>query len=522
MILLLERDDFDEFSVPRDWSVYVRPVAAGIEVVGDRTAYRDVYIWHSRDRILISTDLVALLDRLKSFGESARLSTFGLSAMLHNGLVPLPRTAYDDIFLLSMGDTATIVADDNGFSIDFDHTYEWLPQRSTNDRDPDEATLLKFLTASVERQLTESDGPAFLMLSSGKDSPAVALALAEGGFVDVNCVTYSSGDNDPEPPVAAEICRRLGLDHEVIEMPVDPGTTAEIMTRFFEHAPLPGVDLSQIPYVLATSVASGSNRYGTVIDGGGNDSYMGYPVKGRDSFKQRYRIRGRRLARTVQRTIRVDSKVNYLARSRVEATLPGRTMRLHHIRRLLPEAEDIGAWWYETSRDARKVDLQTLFAAYNERYLNASQILQKQRLAAAALGLHPSLPWCDNEIADYYFNLPELDRYDAKTGTNKVLLRRMLARYLNYDAETIGKHYFEFDGPAFLTRNMDFVRSEIEGVDIWDERGIRMINKWLDAVTERPFLYHSLLTVFMISGWYNHNPYARSGEFGQPTQSVAR
>ena len=131
--------------------------------------------------------------------------------------------------------------------------------------------------------------------------------------------------------------------------------------------------------------------------------------------------------------------------------------------------------------------------------------MQKQRLAANAIGLGSSLPWCDDDVADYYFNLPEHDRYDRGSGRNKILLRKMLYRCLDYDADVIGKHYFEFDGAGFIMRNMAFVKSEIDKCSLWDQGGLAVIHEWLDEIDSRPLLYHALLTVFMVSGWHNHS-----------------
>jgi asparagine synthetase B (glutamine-hydrolysing) len=341
------------------------------------------------------------------------------------------------------------------------------------------------------------------MMSSGKDSSAVALALAEGGFKHVRCVTYGSGTNDPEPPIAAGICRRLGLDHEIIPMPTNPDRTAEALVEFFEASASPGVDLSQLPYVFATMATASAQ--GAVIDGGGNDSYMGYPVTGHGLTKLRYRVRGRLLSNAVGRAVPVDSPLNYLARSRAAATFPGRTMRIRESRKLYPSAVDTSRWWYDVSRKTRHLDLLDLYGEVMVRHADSGQWMQKQRLAANAIGLGSSLPWCDDDIADYYFNLPEHHRYDRKSGTNKILLRRMLYRYLDYDADVIGKHYFGFDGTGFIQNNMDFVRSEIDRCALWDRGGLSNIHKWLDEVDARPFLHHSLLTLFMVSGWHNHN-----------------
>ena len=131
--------------------------------------------------------------------------------------------------------------------------------------------------------------------------------------------------------------------------------------------------------------------------------------------------------------------------------------------------------------------------------------LKKHALAANAIGHEAMMPWCDYEVADYYFNLPEADRYDRKRGINKVLLRRMLEQYLDYDADKVGKHYFTFDGALFVAENRAFIRDEIDSCELWDRSGLELVHQWIDAIESRPFLHHSILTLFMVSGWHNHS-----------------
>jgi hypothetical protein len=157
----------------------------------------------------------------------------------------------------------------------------------------------------------------------------------------------------------------------------------------------------------------------------------------------------------------------------------------------------------------RHLDNFDLFAEVRERHIVPAGSMQKQRLAANAFGLGSALPWCDDDVADYYFNLPEAQRYDLSSGKNKLLLRTMLLRYLDYDADAIGKHYFEFDGATFIERNMEFVVSEIDSCSLWDSRGLLQVHGWLDRIGSRPLLHHALLTLFMVSGWHNHSRYLR-------------
>jgi asparagine synthase (glutamine-hydrolysing) len=214
----------------------------------------------------------------------------------------------------------------------------------------------------------------------------------------------------------------------------------------------------------------------------------------------------------LQRVFRVDSPMNYFARSRAEATLPGRTMRVQHSRKLYPEAVDTSRYWYDISRETRQLELIDLYAAVHTRHTGPGGSLQKLRLVANAKGMSVGLPWCDNDVADYYFNMKERYRYDRHSGKNKLLLRRMLYRYLDYDADAVGKHYFEFDGARFLLRNDEYVRSEIHACSLWDSEGLDLVDGWLDRVESRSLLYHALLTIFMVSGWHNHSRFlARAG-----------
>ena len=494
--------------IPPFWSPFIAHTDGGLTITGDRTVYRDIYMHCSDDRLILSTDITELGTRLTSLGTGLTMSNLGLSSLLHNAMVPIPHTLYDEIQILSIGDTARVTRRAESLSVSLDYSFPWMLDMSRQDSVADEAKLFELLTASTVRQLEEHGDSGFLMMSSGMDSPSIALALAEAGRTDIPCVTYRSGPEDPEPPLAAEICQRLGLEHQIVDVPTDEGVVAETMVNFFTKSPLPGVDLSQIPYIFATAAVS--NPSGAILDGGGNDNYMNYPGSGGSRRKQRYRIRGKPIASAVRRLAPVDSPLNYLARSRAEATMPGRNLRMQHVRRLRPDPVDMSDWWYEVSRTVSDLDRDEMLHVVLRRQIHATQVLLKQKLAATAIGLGASLPWCDDDLVDYYFNLPHEDRFDFDNNKNKMLLRKMLLRYLDYDADAVGKHYFLFDGATFLQRNMGFVRAEIDASPLWASDGLPMVHKWLDQLDRRPMLHHALLTIFMISGWSNHSPLAHA------------
>ena len=486
-------------NVPAEWRPYVDVGASGFVVRGDRTSARELFLSTVANRVLLGDRLDELLPALP---EGHDLDPFGISSLLHHGLIPPPFSEYTGIMFLTMGDVVSVGWEHDVPVVSEGVEYPWFADLSRGDSDPSETELLDLLTAATVRDVAGHGGQGFLMLSSGKDSVAIALALAEAGLTDIPCVTYSSGDADPEPEVAAEVCAKLGLRHEVVELPNDPSRVAAQLTTFFETSPAMSADLAQIPYVLAVAAANAEG--GVVLDGGGNDAYMGFPVTGKWTVKTRYRIRGRALQRVAQRMTRVDSPLNYLARSRFETVVSGRMMRHHESLRLYPDSVNTSDHWAELSNRNRDLDM---FDAYTilDRYITSPSSMRKHILAARAFGYEPGVPWCDHDLGDYFFNLPEPDRFDRSSGTGKVLLRRMLKRFLDYDADEVGKHYFAFDGPRFIAENKEFVRSEIAACGLWRADGVAMLHSWIDQIDKRPLLYHPILTAFVVSGWVNHS-----------------
>lgn len=500
--------------VPPAWARWVVVEPARLVVTGDATAEVEIYVHIGQGCVRAATDLGMLLTDLNQAGVALEIDPWGISSLLNHGLVRLPRTEFKDIYFLAMGDRVSVEWSEDGLEVEWEVDYPWFNDKSAEDRKPSTRTLLDLITAATERKVGEADGKGTLMLSAGKDSSAIALGLAEAGYSQVPTVTVSMGPEDPEPPIAAAVTAKLGLSHRVVELFQDGDEVVHALTAFFESSPRACTDLSQIPYALAA--ATFDRDVGSVVDGGGNDSYMGLLPGKNDVVKSRLRLRSSGLSRLADRLTAVDHPLNYLARSRAGTAFAGRTLRFGESKRLYPEAVDTAAQLWEESRRLREMDLIDLFGAYRERHGDPAGSMLKQRLAAHSVGLKAALPFCDHEIADYYFNLPESSRFDRASLTNKVLLRQMLLEHLDYDASAIGKHYFAFDGSRFIRRHESFVRDEIRSCRLWDPAGLEQVDGWIDRVEDRPFLYHAILTTFMISGWLNHSRYLLGDQSERP------
>lgn len=501
VIIELTAKDIAHGDLPVPAPEWLAANLGGIEAVGADSLEWEVFVAQVDDRLLLATQLDELV-QLVSSRHAAEPSSTGVSQLLGSGFVPLPYTVYKNVYRVGAGDRLRATARNGRIELAFDHDYPYLSAKSREDQRPNTNKLLELLVASLERRLELCGNEGVLLMSSGKDSTAVALALAEMG-ASIPAVTYRPWPGNVEPEFAAGFCKRLGLTHRTIEMPTEQAVVRRHLVAYFEDAPAPSADHAIIPTVLA--VAESGVDAGGILDGGGSDPYMGFLPSKRTRTIHRYRVRGRLPAKAVARVTRFDSKLNYLARSLAASTLPGRNLRNHEIRRIYRDAVDIDDYWHVSSRGLKGKDPMDLEAAGLIRQTDGARTNDKVRFVAAASNMTAVLPFLDEELAGYCFHLPAESRYNTQTSTNKLLLRELLAERLDYDEATVGKGYFAFDGPGFMQQHAAFVREEINSCPLWTAEAAALVESWLKGIDKRPFVWHALLSLFVVSGWFNRS-----------------
>jgi hypothetical protein len=482
---------------------WISDAGKGTLVRGDRSLGRETFVGTRGKRAVVGTTLQEVIHDLGQ-GDGATVSPVAVSHLLGTGFVPLPHTAFDAISRIGAGDEAQVSFDEGEPTIVVNTDYPWMTANSRQDAEPSTDRLYELIMSSLQRQLDACGRQGLLMLSSGKDSVTLAIALADLGY-DVPCVTYRASRDNNEPEHAAAFCRKLGLEHETVEMPADPAAVRRQLTAFFESAVAPCADHAVIPYIV--TVAASGVASGGIIDGGGNDGYMGYIPSQRRRKKRAFRIRGQRMQELAARMTKIDSRVNYLARSRSAAAWPGRNMRFHEIAPIYPMAVDPADKWRETDRELAGMPDIDRAIANMIRQIEGARTPDKVRLVAQTLGIDALLPYCDPALADYFFHLPLAARYDERSRTDKILLRQLLRERIGYESELVGERFFEFDGAPFFIANAEFVRDEIYSCELWEPAVRPLVDGWLEALPQRPFLFHALMSLFMTSGWHNHSPY---------------
>jgi hypothetical protein len=73
-----------------------------------------------------------------------------ISHLLHHSVVPVPSTCLTGLYVLSVGDRASLIATDSGIELSFVNDFPYLEQRSSGRSAPETHILLERLTHAVQ------------------------------------------------------------------------------------------------------------------------------------------------------------------------------------------------------------------------------------------------------------------------------------------------------------------------------------------------------------------------------------
>ena len=320
-----------------------------VTVTGSRLNVPERYVHVSDDTVRVASTIGGTAQLTRSRTDSRRSVSLRAVPAAHPRRRRLPRLGVrrcvpDRLPVTSSTRPSGTLASKSTSS----HHFEWCFSKSRQDQEPDTARFMSLLADATDRQVNAAGGQGVLCLSSGKDSVAVAVALAQSGNTQVPCVTYIAHEGDTEYLYARDLCERLGLEHHTATMPDDPRIVRDLVTRLFEQGSAPTTDLSIIPSMLLAQQA-GFDSGAALLDGTGNDLYGGWLPGRQDRLKRQLRIRNRTLMRAMRSRLPLDSRWNYLTRSALGTQLTLRLFRQEDLTRFYPDAVDVDDRFFELS-----------------------------------------------------------------------------------------------------------------------------------------------------------------------------
>lgn len=307
--------------------------------------------------------------------------------------------------------------------------------------------LLDWLARAVEATVPSG---SVLLLSSGKDSSALALACAHAGK-RIECVTYSGEGKDDEWAAASALCRRLGFRHR--RLALESLKLGPAQYAYYERVPEPNLDQAQLSYLWLADAVDGAPA---IVDGMGNDFYFGHIPS-----KQQHSAAAVSLSRFLPALERLSFSRPAIALAK---GVPFRSIASAHglfndvplawLRgsSLFPDKSILEAldWLSDINRVTRSHAPEARRALTRGFYVDSYSFMGKTENLAVATGSRAVFPWTEARLQREVIRLPAGQRFDWRNRVNKLLLRQLLQEKLGAVPAKLG---YTFPAKRFLLEN---------------------------------------------------------------------
>jgi len=278
-----------------------------------------------------------------------------------------------------------------------------------------------------------------LLLSGGKDSLSIALALSEFG-VPFETITFLRDEDSKLKSYLEKVTFKMRIKSTFI-------STREISDRFdyhefkesFHFASYPMMDQAYLFYYFGLKLfiehSADENFINDFcfIDGMGNDEYFGHlPTK---KQQQSFALSKMGFYKLVKSGFH-----RYYLRSPSESQ--GLLSGLSYFFEIKVESNIEKYFSYAVSCIKSEHDFLSFRAFSRGQYLDKVQMAYKIKLASTALGMSCFLPWEDESLQSLVVRLPLSFKFDLKEGRNKVLLRNILTDKLAWSQDKRGIDLF--------------------------------------------------------------------------------
>lgn len=439
-------------------------------------------------------------DEIIAQKEQLKVSQQSIQFFLRNSCVFPPYTIYSNVLMLPIGSSVEIDVENDIYK--WTNDFHFLDEHSTQSSVPS-TKKLKSLIGQAFTHLNDENRNLYMMQSAGKDSTAMLLGLHEQGIKNVHCVTYEASFRDTESDAAKKIAESLGFKHTILYP--DYKKEFDALLEYQENALNITGDFSMMPYVAANK--SVFEKGSIVIDGLGNDLYMGYV-----SNKLERRIMKCSLAafNYMEPSKFTSSEViNYglssLFMQPYERLIPGTKLSSSEIESFTGNdfKDKHAPYFYQKYEELDQDDFR---AAIRARFCDSTMFQMKAELTTNSFGNEVYFPFSHNELVNYYFNLPLDERYDKPNGVNKKLLRDMLNEYVDVDDFFKVKSGFRYNMQEFIAQNKARIKEEILSCDLLDENySLKWFKKHLDCNSINYTSACKAYVLLVFASWRNRN-----------------
>lgn len=335
---------------------------------------------------------------------------------------------------------------DAGENAYLDYKFRHLSSNYHSDSEVDELVLLQKIIDSLHISLSQSQKEPLLLLSDGKDSMGLALALSQMGIACKTLSFLRRSDSELRDYIS-DVASRLG--HTAYFVTVDEIESAydsEVFTEACSFMETPVLDQGFFFFLFGCKFFFDKEKLlpndFVIVDGLGNDEHFGYMA----SKKQLKSFSLSRLGlwKILPRSL---PALRWYFRSPSESHGD-----LSALAAFFPfgQSYDLNKYFSKIPKTLNDLDFVD-FRAFSRGYFHDHQCMMGKTVATAkCLGSDVVFPWTDDALANYCFNLPVSAKFDFKSLKNKLLLRDLLERKIGWKQEKRGVDlYFDLDMKAF-------------------------------------------------------------------------
>jgi len=489
------------------------PNMQSLVIESDLAGEFPLYLYWPQDQstFLYSTSIVELLSDPR-INKPLKVSNEGLSFLLQSGVVPPPKTAYQDIYIVGIGDKAQVSTENGKVKVDFSHQFPFMNSNRlpTDAMQPDENFILQILVEATISRIDKKN-PIFLFHSAGKDSNSIALALAEAGWQDnVTLITHKSKGKADESEISSKIAKQLGFKHQILhEVDQLQSEHHQEIEDYFINAPFPCTDNVTLAYPLYAYQLpdlKGAN----IIDGGGNDSHMMTPPTARE-LKVLPLSKLTHRASFLRHFAKSESLLSPLLRTPAEwCGMSG--LSFSDAKKIFPDALNVCLHWKQESESRKDWDFFDFKTdVYSTRTI-AEMHIRKARNFADSINSNLVLPFANQQVAEYFAKMPEAYLFDRRALKNKLILRKILKKRIGLDSDALGKMGFSYDSSSIVLDNWDNLFKEITSCTLWEQAGlieliVRLKNRMAKTGWGAGASGRLLYRIYLLSAWHNRSRY---------------
>jgi len=274
---------------------------------------------------------------------------------------------------------------------------------------------------------------------------------------------------------------------------------------FLADSPLYNADIT-IPAYLNMLKSLNVDQNTFLIDGSGNDVYMGYVYAKKDTLFKHLSW-GDKFIWSKFEGIDINPKINYILKTvqmfPIERLFSGSRLTYNSANTILGTKVNIKNFIQKLSNKYNSLQSNDAKNFYKGRVFDTVSINPKAKMISDYMNIEYSLPFCDENIIDYYFNMKNEDKFSIKEGKNKVGLRKLIHKELGDFEYVKNKGSFRFNIEDFISSNLDKIKNDIYKMN--DKLpGLKKVADDLISKCKNYVFAYELYTLWVTIEWLNN------------------